>query len=72
MDAKRYAEHALGNVRDFDFDLMRLHQSALRSPRIAVLLRRYFDTILPQLQETYLPRVNALSASLLGGELVLA
>ena len=70
VDAKRYAERSLGNVRNFDFDLTRLHRSALRSPRVAVLLRRYFDTILPRLQEAYLAQVKAAPASVFVGELV--
>ncbi len=53
VDAKHYAEHALGNVRDFNFDLARLHTHAAQSSRLSVLMKEYFEHVLPRLQACY-------------------
>lgn len=53
VNAKLYAERTLANVRDFGFDLSRVHAHARRSPRLNAMLNEYFDQILPALQEAY-------------------
>lgn len=49
INTRLYAERSLGNVRDFGYDLARLHAHALASGRLEKNLREYFAEILPVL-----------------------
>lgn len=49
VDTRFYVEASLGNVRDFDFDLARLHATTRVSARHSRLLRRFFCDQLPTL-----------------------
>jgi MoaA/NifB/PqqE/SkfB family radical SAM enzyme len=53
VNAKLYADRVLANVRDFNFDLSRVHAHARRSPRLGVMLHEYFKRTLPALQDAY-------------------
>ena len=57
VNARLYAERALANVRDFNFDLSRVHAHAKRSSRLNAMLHQYFERILPALQDVYLSHV---------------
>lgn len=49
LDTRFYAGASLGNVRDFDFDLTRLHAATRASAHLASLLRRFYRDQLPAL-----------------------
>lgn len=58
MDAKSYSEHAIANIRDFDFDIVAMDRFALDSPRIQQILDRYTENILPRIVEAAAPRMQ--------------
>lgn len=49
VDTTHYAERAIGNVRDFGYDLSALHRHALNSPRFDELLTDFCSATLPEL-----------------------
>jgi MoaA/NifB/PqqE/SkfB family radical SAM enzyme len=49
LDTTHYAERAIGNVRDFGYDLAALHRHALDSPRFDELLESFCSDTLPEL-----------------------
>jgi len=53
VNTRLYAKHALGNIRDFGFDLSRLHAHAANAPRLNEIVDAYFIEALPQLQAAY-------------------
>ncbi len=53
LDTRFYAENSLGNLREFDFDLARLHAHSRQSERLPELLRRFYDEHLPELTAAF-------------------
>lgn len=53
VNTRLYARHSLGNIREFDFDLSRLHAHAATAPRLKEMTDAYFREALPQLQAGY-------------------
>ncbi len=49
LDTTGYAAHSLGNVRDADYDFVRLHAAARRSARLHQLCRTFHADVLPGL-----------------------
>ena len=49
INTATYAEHAIGNVRDFDYSFPALHNHALHSDRLEEILQEYYYNILPPL-----------------------
>ena len=53
LDTRFYPDRTLGNVRDFDFDLDRLHEHARNHPRVSRIFADHSENILPQIQEAF-------------------
>lgn len=53
LDTRFYRVRTLGNVRDFDYDLERLHEQALNHPRVRRIFTDYSENVLPQFQEAF-------------------
>jgi len=53
VNTQMYAANSLGNIREFDFDLSRLHAHAETAPRLEEITQAYFREALPQLQIAY-------------------
>jgi len=47
LDARKYAECTIGNIRDFDYDFPALFDHSLHSDRFNIILKRYYQTTLP-------------------------
>lgn len=58
VNTRFYAEHSLGNIREFGFDLSRLHAHAAAAPRLKEITQTYFRDALPQLQLAYREALN--------------
>jgi len=53
IDTTKYAERAIGNVRDFNYDFSALHAHALASDRFREIVQEYYDEVLPELQAAF-------------------
>ncbi|HRI12313.1 MAG TPA: hypothetical protein PLX89_04840 [Verrucomicrobiota bacterium] len=53
LDTRFYRVRTLGNVRDFDYDLGRLHEHASHQPRVKRIFSDYSEYVLPQFQEAF-------------------
>ena len=53
FDTDRYAENALTNVRDHDFDFQKIMEAARYHPRAQAILTAYEQDILPRLRRAY-------------------
>lgn len=53
LDTRFYRIRTLGNVRDFGYDLGRLHEHASCHPRVSRIFAEYQDNVLPKFQEAF-------------------
>lgn len=53
LDTRFYRVRTLGNVRDFDYDLGRLHEHASQQPRVKRIFSDYSEYVLPRFQEAF-------------------
>jgi len=53
LDTRFYRVRTLGNVRDFDYDLGRLHEHASQQPRVKRIFLDYSEHVLPKFQEAF-------------------
>lgn len=65
VDAKSYGQHAIANIREFDFDFEAMNRFAMESPRVAEILDDYIARILPRLVDAARPRFACAKGSLL-------
>lgn len=53
LDTRFYRVRTLGNVRDFDYDIGRLHGHARNQPRLKRIFADYSENVLPLFQEAF-------------------
>ncbi len=70
VNTQLYSRRALGNVRDFDFDLSRLHEHAAQAARLREISDDYFGKVLPQLQAAYAAAITEETSDAVAGSVL--